>query len=107
MSPARSWVGLQADALSTSQDRGEGLRARLPDSLLSAAADCSSERFERHAAACGSGDAVRGRGSGHAHVPRLQQARGVVVGRDYPPPIVDHASAREEALALFGRTLRR
>jgi len=39
--------------------------------------------------------------------PSLQQARGCVVGRDYPPPIVDHARAREEALALFGRTLRR
>ncbi|MBK7332161.1 MAG: deoxyribodipyrimidine photo-lyase [Betaproteobacteria bacterium] len=39
--------------------------------------------------------------------PALQQARGVVVGRDYPPPIVDHAAAREEVLALFGRTLRR
>ena len=35
--------------------------------------------------------------------PGLQQAAGVVVGRDYPPPIVDHASARAEALALFGR----
>ena len=39
--------------------------------------------------------------------PSLQQARGCVVGRDYPPPIVDHARAREVALALFGRTLRR
>jgi deoxyribodipyrimidine photo-lyase len=33
--------------------------------------------------------------------PALQQARGVVVGRDYPAPIVDHASARLRALALF------
>jgi len=39
--------------------------------------------------------------------PGLQQARGVVVGRDYPPPVVDHARAREEALALYGRTLKR
>ena len=39
--------------------------------------------------------------------PALQRARGVIVGRDYPPPIVDHARAREEALALYGRTLRR
>jgi deoxyribodipyrimidine photo-lyase len=31
-----------------------------------------------------------------------QRARGVVIGRDYPPPIVDHARSREAALALFG-----
>jgi deoxyribodipyrimidine photo-lyase len=31
----------------------------------------------------------------------LQHACGVVVGRDYPAPIVDHAAARSEALALF------
>jgi deoxyribodipyrimidine photo-lyase len=35
--------------------------------------------------------------------PTVQQAKGVVVGRDYPPPIVDHALARAQALALFGR----
>ena len=35
--------------------------------------------------------------------PAVQQAAGVVVGRDYPAPIVDHAIARREALALFGR----
>jgi len=35
--------------------------------------------------------------------PDVQRARRVVVGRDYPPPIVDHAKARAEALALFGR----
>ena len=29
-------------------------------------------------------------------------AGGVVLGRDYPPPIVDHATARAAALALFG-----
>jgi deoxyribodipyrimidine photo-lyase len=33
--------------------------------------------------------------------PALQQASGVVVGRDYPPPIVDHAASRERVLALF------
>jgi deoxyribodipyrimidine photo-lyase len=32
----------------------------------------------------------------------IQQAKGVVVGRDYPPPIVDHALARAQALELFG-----
>jgi deoxyribodipyrimidine photo-lyase len=30
-------------------------------------------------------------------------ARGVAPPADYPPPIVDHAKARAEALALFGR----
>jgi deoxyribodipyrimidine photo-lyase len=35
--------------------------------------------------------------------PAIQHAKGVVVGRDYPPPIVDHANARLEALALYGR----
>ena len=34
--------------------------------------------------------------------PAVQQAKGVVVGRDYPAPIVDHAAARAAALALFG-----
>jgi deoxyribodipyrimidine photo-lyase len=33
--------------------------------------------------------------------PALQQARGVLIGRDYPAPIVDHAAARVAALALF------
>ena len=33
----------------------------------------------------------------------VQQAKGVVVGRDYPAPVVDHACAREAALALFRR----
>jgi deoxyribodipyrimidine photo-lyase len=37
--------------------------------------------------------------------PAVQQAKGVVVGRDYPAPIVDHAVARGQALALF-RTAR-
>jgi len=31
----------------------------------------------------------------------VQQAKRVVVGRDYPAPIVDHAAARTRALALF------
>lgn len=31
----------------------------------------------------------------------VQEACGVVVGRDYPPPIVDHAQARAVTLALF------
>ena len=31
-----------------------------------------------------------------------QEALGVVIGRDYPAPIVDHASAREETLARYG-----
>ncbi len=35
--------------------------------------------------------------------PAIQQAKCVVVGRDYPPPIVDHALMRNQALALFGR----
>ncbi|CAG0993518.1 Deoxyribodipyrimidine photo-lyase [Burkholderiales bacterium] len=35
--------------------------------------------------------------------PALQQARGVVIGRDYPAPIVDHVRARADALALYGR----
>jgi deoxyribodipyrimidine photo-lyase len=38
--------------------------------------------------------------------PAIQQARGVVVGRDYPAPIVDHAVARMQALALFGSARR-
>jgi deoxyribodipyrimidine photo-lyase len=31
-----------------------------------------------------------------------QEALGVLIGRDYPAPIVDHASAREETLARYG-----
>jgi deoxyribodipyrimidine photo-lyase len=34
--------------------------------------------------------------------PAIQQAKGVVSGRDYPPPIVDHAVSRAQALELFG-----
>jgi deoxyribodipyrimidine photo-lyase len=30
-----------------------------------------------------------------------QRAAGVRIGRDYPLPIVDHARARREALALY------
>jgi deoxyribodipyrimidine photo-lyase len=33
--------------------------------------------------------------------PLEQQAAGCVIGRDYPAPMVDHAGARERALALF------
>ncbi len=33
--------------------------------------------------------------------PPIQRAKGVVVGRDYPAPVVDHAVARKQALALF------
>ena len=33
--------------------------------------------------------------------PLEQQAAGVVIGRDYPAPVVDHAAARAQALALF------
>ena len=33
--------------------------------------------------------------------PALQQAKQVVIGRDYPAPVVDHAMAREAALALY------
>jgi deoxyribodipyrimidine photo-lyase len=32
---------------------------------------------------------------------------GCVIGRDYPAPIVDHAAARERALAVFGAALSR
>ncbi len=38
--------------------------------------------------------------------PALQQSNGVVIGRDYPAPIVDHAAARAAALALFGQARR-
>ncbi|MDX2218967.1 MAG: deoxyribodipyrimidine photo-lyase [Burkholderiales bacterium] len=33
--------------------------------------------------------------------PLEQQAAGCVVGRDYPAPVVDHAAAREQTLALY------
>jgi deoxyribodipyrimidine photo-lyase len=33
--------------------------------------------------------------------PAVQRAKGIVVGRDYPAPVVDHAAARTAALALF------
>jgi deoxyribodipyrimidine photo-lyase len=35
--------------------------------------------------------------------PATQHAKGVVIGRDYPAPIVDHAEARAAALALYRR----
>jgi len=31
---------------------------------------------------------------------------GIKLGRDYPKPIVDHAQAREEALAAYKRITR-
>jgi deoxyribodipyrimidine photo-lyase len=33
--------------------------------------------------------------------PELQRQCGCVIGRDYPPPIVEHATARREALARY------
>ena len=33
--------------------------------------------------------------------PEVQRAKGVVIGRDYPSPVVDHATARAAALAMF------
>jgi len=33
--------------------------------------------------------------------PSVQKSRGIVIGRDYPAPIVDHAAARQRALALY------
>ncbi len=44
----------------------------------------------------------------HIHAPWLmdlqaQQRTGCVIGRDYPAPIVDHATARQGALALYGQ----
>jgi deoxyribodipyrimidine photo-lyase len=33
--------------------------------------------------------------------PEVQRAKGVVVGRDYPAPVVDHAASRAAALAMF------
>jgi deoxyribodipyrimidine photo-lyase len=36
--------------------------------------------------------------------PLLQEAIGCVIGRDYPAPIVDHATARAAALAMFKGT---
>jgi deoxyribodipyrimidine photo-lyase len=30
-----------------------------------------------------------------------QEALGVVIGRDYPGPIVDHAEARDKTLARY------
>jgi deoxyribodipyrimidine photo-lyase len=34
----------------------------------------------------------------------VQRQAGCIVGSDYPPPIVDHAAARERALAAYRRT---
>ncbi len=35
--------------------------------------------------------------------PAEQEAAGCVLGRDYPPPVVDHAEQRKRALALYQR----
>lgn len=35
--------------------------------------------------------------------PDAQRAKGVVIGRDYPAPIVDHAVSRAQALAMYKR----
>jgi deoxyribodipyrimidine photo-lyase len=35
-----------------------------------------------------------------------QRASGVVMGRDYPAPIVDHAKSRKAAIALFAAARR-
>jgi deoxyribodipyrimidine photo-lyase len=35
--------------------------------------------------------------------PDMQREAGCIVGRDYPAPIVDHAWARERALAAYGQ----
>jgi deoxyribodipyrimidine photo-lyase len=35
--------------------------------------------------------------------PAVQRTKRVVVGRDYPAPVVDHAAAREAALSLYRR----
>jgi deoxyribodipyrimidine photo-lyase len=44
----------------------------------------------------------------HIHAPWLmsdqeQAACGVILGRDYPWPIVDHAQARKITLELYGK----
>ncbi|MGP6156209.1 MAG: cryptochrome/photolyase family protein [Vulcanimicrobiaceae bacterium] len=49
-------------------------------------------------------------GAEHVHAPWLQppleaEALGFRLGRDYPAPIVDHAAARERALAAYGPVL--
>jgi deoxyribodipyrimidine photo-lyase len=42
------------------------------------------------------------------NVPPLMQAEyGCVIGTDYPEPIVDHAFARERALAVYGAALKK
>jgi len=37
----------------------------------------------------------------------VQHESGCVIGKDYPPPIVDHAVQREKALALYKAAARR
>ena len=36
----------------------------------------------------------------------VQQAAGCLIGTDYPGPVVDHATQREKALALYGKVKR-
>ncbi|MEO8040212.1 MAG: FAD-binding domain-containing protein, partial [Betaproteobacteria bacterium] len=38
--------------------------------------------------------------------PLVQSAVGMVVGRDYPEPVVDHARARAMALELYAQAVR-
>jgi deoxyribodipyrimidine photo-lyase len=33
----------------------------------------------------------------------VQKELGILIGRDYPPPIVDHALARVKTLEMFKR----
>jgi len=33
--------------------------------------------------------------------PKVQREAGCTIGEDYPPPIVDHAQARERTLAAY------
>jgi deoxyribodipyrimidine photo-lyase len=42
-----------------------------------------------------------------APAPRAIATVGIVLGRDYPAPIVDHAAARVRTLERFGRALKK
>ena len=39
--------------------------------------------------------------------PDVQRKSGCVIGQDYPPPIVDHAWARQRALAAYAQARER
>jgi len=39
--------------------------------------------------------------------PRVARAAGIELGRDYPLPIVDHATARQRAIDVYGAALKR